>query len=176
MSASSGMGLERSSRFAPHVDWFVCAPHQGVHATRVWAVAERVVDYFHALTAHLDPAVDLWLRDTRTGECWCGELLALPDVRETLGRLRLPLATYGGVECAVYTSEDQLTLTPDLLLIVYARTTRWSFLLDGMGLTERSDMPAAQWESWSAPRAEAPPLSEALAVAVARLGLVRTAA
>ena len=117
----------------------------GVVCTRVGATSERVVDVWHALAASLDPPVDVCVHDVRTGREWQGALLALPDVREAMGRLRLPLAAYGGVEMSVFTDKDQLTLTPEMLLVIYSRTDRWAFLLDGMGLAERSVMPQPAW-------------------------------
>lgn len=171
MRGSGSLGLVEAARFGPQEDWFVSSTHGGVPCLRAWAVAERLVDLFFALSGHLDPAVDVWLRDARAGRTWTGERLALPDVRAEIGRLRLPLASFGGVECSVYTAEDQLTITPDLLLVIYARTGRWSYLLDGFGLKERSEMPAPSWHAWSAPRAPAPPLADAMDAAVARLGL-----
>ena len=46
--------------------------------------------------------------------------------------------TFGGVEFAVYTSDDQLTLNPHLELFIYARTDRWFYLLQGKGLEEQA--------------------------------------
>jgi hypothetical protein len=171
VNASGTVGLDRASRCRTHDDWFVTGTHDGVQSLHVWAVAERLVDLFHALTTHLDPAVDVWVRDRRTGQAWRGNLLALPDVREVIGRLRMPLASFGGVEFSVYTPDDQLTLTPELLLVIYARTTRWSYLLDALGLGERDALPSPSWRAWSAPLAPAPQLADALSAAVSRLGL-----
>ena len=96
-----------------------------------------MVDLFHALTEHLPPAVDVALEDVRSGLSWKGENIALPDVREVIARMKSPLSTFGGVEFAVYTSEDQLTLNPHLELFIYARTDQWFYILQGKGLEER---------------------------------------
>lgn len=160
-------------RFRRDTDWFVVSRYAGVHAARIGTTSERAVDLLPTLATHLDPAVDLYVEDLRDGECWEGLSLALPDVREVLGRLRLPLATYGGVEIALVTAEDQLTLTPELELVVYARTDRWLFLLDGMGLAERAAPPPPVWRGSRASLTPAPDLSAALAAAAERLGLRR---
>jgi hypothetical protein len=36
----------------------------------------------------------------------------------------------------VYSADDQVTLTPDLELFVYARSDRWLYILQGKGLVE----------------------------------------
>ena len=61
----------------------------------------------------------------------------LPDVRDTIARLKLLLARFGGVELSVYTPEDQLTLNPHLELFIYSRTDRWLYLLEGEGWRSR---------------------------------------
>jgi len=132
-------------RFRDGADWFVVAREAALVVVRVGTVAERVVDVWRALAAHLDPAVDVHIADVRTARVWQGALLALSDVRDAMGRLRGPLSAYGGVELSLFTDTDQLTITPELLLVIHARTDRWAFLLDGMGLTERPAMPAPTW-------------------------------
>lgn len=134
-----------TQRFCDGADWFVVAREPALVVVRVGAAAERVVDVWHALAAHLDAVVDVHIADVRTARAWQGALLALPNVRDAMGRLRLPLCAYGGVEFSLFTDTDQLTITPELLLVIYARTDRWAFLLDGMGLAERPAMPAPTW-------------------------------
>lgn len=143
----------------------------GVHEIFAWANAERIVDVLHALTALLDPAIDVCIESRRSGQTWQGELLPLPDVREVLGRLQTPLATYGGVELSVYTPDDQLTLTASLALVIYARSDRWVYLLEAMGFEERDDAPKPAWDADTAPLGEAPELDRALAFVTERLGL-----
>lgn len=167
--------LEQSSlrvpRFRPVPDWFVASETGGVHALFAWSNAERIVNVLHALAAHLDPAVDLVLESSRDGRTWCGELLPLPDVRIALGRLQSPVASYGGVELSIYTPDDQLTLTQALGLVVYARSDRWVYLLEGMGFEERAKAPAPIWELEGAPLGEAPELDRAIALVVEQLDL-----
>jgi hypothetical protein len=160
-------------RFRSGTDGFAFARDGDHYVAHVIANAERVVDLFHALAEHLPPAVDVVIEDVRSQQDWRGEGVALPDVRETIARLKLPLSTFGGVEIAVYTSEDQLTLTPHLELYIYARTERWLYLLKGKGLEERETM---EQRSWRLPRsgfAPAPDLVTAIEGAVERLALAR---
>ena len=63
--------------------------------------AERALDLFHTLSANLPPAVDVAIEDVRRGRTWRGVGLALPDVRDAVARLKLPISAYGGVELAV---------------------------------------------------------------------------
>jgi hypothetical protein len=132
------------------------------------------VDLFHALSEHLPPAVDVAVEEVRGGRRWRGDDVALPDVREAIARLKVPLAVYGGVEFAVYSSEDQLTLTPDLDLYIYARSDRWLYILQGKGLQEADEVRLISWalprEAWRA----APELGDALAAAAERLALQAT--
>ena len=109
--------------------------------------------------------------DIRTGTEWVGFDVALPDVRDALGRLRFPLATYGGVELTVFGPDDQLSLTPELLLVIYSRSDRWYYFLDGLGLAERAAPPMPVWTPRRSELPPSPELSVALSVAVARLGL-----
>ncbi len=162
----------RVPRFRPVPEWFMVRSRGGVHELFAWAVSERVVNVLHALTAQLDPAVDVCIESRRDGRVWRGELLPLPDVREVLGRLQLPLATYGGVEISIYTPDDQLTLTSSLALVIYARSDRWVYLLEGMGFEERKAAPTPVWDADHAPLGDAPELDRALELAVERLALV----
>lgn len=171
MSELTSLAQTGRQRFRDATDWFVVTSHDGVSVTQVGATAERAVDLWHALSAYLDPAVDLRIHDVRTARTWSGALLALPDVRETMGRLRLPLAAYGGVELTVCTGSDQLSLTPEMLLVIYARTDRWAFLLDGLGLVERAALPRPTWiPARHALRPESQ-LEQVLQTAAERLGL-----
>lgn len=171
MSELSSLAQAESVRVRDAGDWFVVSTSDGIVRTCVGATTERVVELWYALSVHLDPAVDVRIHDMRTARIWAGSLLALPDLRETFGRLRLPLSSYGGVELSLFTGDDQLTLTPELLLVIYARTDRWSFLLDGMGLVERGALPRPTWiPSRSVLRPE-PQLELALQTAAERLGL-----
>lgn len=169
-------GVLEPTRFRTGAEWFVAHRRDGVHVLQVGATAERTVDLLHGLTVHLDPAVDVRLTDTRTGRCWHGALLALPDVRAELGRLRQALASYGGVELSVFTGTDQLALTSALQLVIYARTDRWVYLLEGLGLEERDRLPARVWRPELAPHHPVPQLDATLETAARRLGLAEAVA
>src|SRR5580704_11603061 len=77
---------------------------------------------------------------------WRGERVALPDVQDAVGRLKVPLASAGGVELSVFSADDQLTLNPHLELFIYARSDRWYYFLTGMGLEERQILRTKRWK------------------------------
>ena len=160
-------------RFRTSSDGFTFSRDGEVYATHIVANAERVVDLFYALTEHLPPAVDVYAEDLRSDGRWTGEALPLPDVRETIARLKVPLAAYGGVEIAVYTSEDQITLNPDLELFIYARTDRWLYILQGKNLREERMVRTKSWKLRRESFPPAPEISTAVAAAAERLGLQR---
>jgi hypothetical protein len=142
-----------------------------LYETHIVANAERVVDLFYALTEHLPPAIDFVLDDKRTTRAWIGEDIALPDARDAIARMKVPLATYGGVEIDAYSSEDQLTLTAQLELFAYARSDRWLYLLQGKGLEEYGAVADKTWRHRPWDRTAAPVLSEAAEAAAGRLSL-----
>ena len=158
-------------RFRAGTDGFSFIREDDYYAAHVAANAERVVDLFHALTEHLPPAVDVALEDVRSGLSWKGENIALPDVREVIARMKSPLSTFGGVEFAVYTSEDQLTLNPHLELFIYARTDRWLYLLEGKGLEEQRRVRTKSWKIKRQEFPAAPDLVSGVTAAAERLGL-----
>jgi hypothetical protein len=158
-------------RFRVSADGFTFAEEDDHFTAHVVANAERVVDLLYTLSEQLPPAVDVVIDDLRSGRSWKGESVALPDVREALARLKILLARYGGVELAVYTPDDQLTLNPYLELFIYARTDRWLYLLEGKGLEEQ---PRVHTKSWKTNRQQfpaAPDLVNAVTAAAERLGL-----
>jgi hypothetical protein len=157
-------------RFRAGYDSFTFTQSGEIHEARIVANAERVLDLLHALSAHLAPAVDVALEDRRSGRAWGGEGVALPDVRDAVARLKLPLSTYGGVELAIYTPDDQLALTPGLELYIYARSDRWLYILLGKGLVEQDRLTGTRWDP-DTPLPPAPELETALEITVERLGL-----
>ncbi len=163
-----------STRFRSSTDWFVQSVRDDIHVAQIGTNGERAVDLLHALAFHLDPAVDFVIDSVRDGSAWYGSLLALPDVRDAVGRLKLTLSTYGGVELSVYTPDDQLSLTSDLKLVIYSRTDRWLYLLEGMGLEERAALPSAVWRPLASTLIEAPELEASIAAAVERLAMTTT--
>ncbi|MES2522247.1 MAG: hypothetical protein V4617_06070 [Gemmatimonadota bacterium] len=171
MADRSGLTADVAFRFRRDNDWFVAGRRGGFFVAQVGTNSERAVDLLPALALHLDPAVDVYIESLRDGRAWHGTSLALPDVREVVGRLRLPLAMHGGVEVAIVTPDDQLTLTPELQIVVYARTDRWYFLLEGMGLVERASPPAAVWTPSRSGLKPVPDVTNVLEAAADRLGL-----
>jgi hypothetical protein len=158
-------------RFRSGVDGFTFEKEGDHYEAYVGANAERVVDLFYTLSEQLAPAIDCVIEDLRSESSWHGEAIALPDVRDAIARLKVPLATYGGVEFTLYTADDQLTLTPQLELFIYSRTDKWLYLLQGKGLEERASLADRSWRSQSWDRAPAPSLSAAIASAAERLAL-----
>src|SRR6185436_5534491 len=136
-----------------------------IYEAKVVANAERVVDLFYTLSELMAPAVDVFIRDERSQSSWAGQMVALPDVRDAVARLKVPLSTYGGVEVTLFTPEDQITLSPQLELFIYSRSDRWMYLLNSMKLEERL------WGIQSWERAPAPALSDAVAAAADRLSI-----
>jgi hypothetical protein len=163
-------------RFRSGVDEFSFADAGTHYEARVTANAERVVDLLHVLLEHLPPAVDVAIEDVRSGHAWRGYDVALPDVREQVARLKVPLAAYGGVEIAVYSEDDQLALGHDLDLWLFARTDRWLYLLQGKGLEETPASEPERDRLRPDELGDAPELARALALAAERLGLERAGA
>jgi hypothetical protein len=160
-------------RFRSGSDGFTFAQEADHYEAHVAATAERVVDLFHSLSEHLPPAVDVVMDDRRTGRVWSGEAIALPDLRDAVARLKVPLATYGGVEISAYSSDDQLTVTPDLELYAYSHSDRWAYLLQSHGLEEYGQLADKPWRIGSWDRAPAPTLTDAVAAAAERIGLTQ---
>ena len=158
-------------RFRVSADGFTFEQETDIYTAHVVANAERVVDLFYALSEELPPAVDVVIEDFRSGRSWKGESVALPDVRESIARLKVLVARYGGVELAVYTAEDQLTLNPNLELFIYARTDRWLYLLEGKGLEEHTRLRSKSWKTSRQHFPSAPDLVNAVSAAAERLGL-----
>ena len=161
-------------RFRVSADGFTFEREGDLYVARVVANAERVVDLFYALSEQMPPAVDVAIEDLRSGRSWKGEAVALPDVRDSVARLKILLARYGGVEFAVYTGDDQLTVNPHLDLFIYARTDRWLYLLEGKGIEEQSRVRAKSWRVNRQHFPAAPDLVNAITSAADRLGLAPT--
>jgi hypothetical protein len=167
----SPAGRDDAGRFRPMSDWFIASRDGGVYVARIGTTAERALDLMQVLAGYLDPAVDVVIDDVRSATEWLGVDVPLPELRDALGRLRFPLATYGGVELTVVGPDDQLSLTPELLIVIYSRSDRWYFLLDGLGLCERTALPLPTWASSRSALQPSPELAAALTAAAARLGL-----
>lgn len=158
-------------RFRSDADEFTATEGTGYVEIRIAANAERAVDLLNALAEQLPPAIDVYLEDVRARRAWRGTDVALPDVREGIARLKVPLAAYGGVELALYTSDDQITLAPDLTLYVYARSDRWIYVLQSFGLIESRSASRDIYEISRDELGDAPELGDALIAVADRLGL-----
>ena len=156
-------------RFRSGLDGFTFRRDGEVFEARVVTNAERALDLFHNLASSLPPAVDVAIEDRRRDRAWSGVGAALPDVRDAIGRLKLPLAAYGGVELAVYTPDEQLTLTPALELYLHARTDRWLYILLGRGLVEQGRLDGKHLAAHTL--SAAPELAAVVDAVVAQLGL-----
>jgi hypothetical protein len=134
-----------ANRFRADAAVFETRQERGLHVVRVAADMERSIELLYGLAEHLPPVVDFSVECLRSKRRFLGEALSLPEVRETIARLKVPLLASGGVELAVFTSEDQLVLSPMLDLWVYSRTDRWVYLLVGEGLEETAALPSRGW-------------------------------
>ena len=158
-------------RFRPPSDGFTFDEEDGVFRAHVVANAERVVDLFWTLADILGPAVDVHIDDLRSGKSWHGEALPLPDVRDTIARLRLLFARFGGTQISIYTSEDQISLNEHIELYIYSKSDKWLYLLEGRGLEEVSQVQSKSWKIKRQAFPAAPDLVNALVGAAERLGL-----
>jgi hypothetical protein len=162
---------EVAARFRRQGEWSVAAREGALYRHRVHAISERAVELFLHLSARLDAVVDVFIDHPRDGHRWRGTMRFLPEVRETLGRLRWPLGSYGGVELTLVTPDDQVTITTALEVVIYSRTDRWASLLEAEGVAPCIAPPTPVWRpdlvGWSA----APELTAALAIVVDRLNL-----
>lgn len=158
-------------RFHRDSPWYVATQIGDVECRRIHANSERVVDLLHRLASHLDPVVDVIVDDERDEMSWEGALRFLPDVREALGRLRWPLASYGGVEITLVTPDDQLSLMPSLELVIYSRDDRWDRRLAAEGLARLAEAPKPIWRPSVANAAPALELRDALVTLAERLEL-----
>lgn len=147
------------------------ATPDGFYEAHVAANAERAADLIYVLAEHLPPAVELVLTDRRTKQTWHGSDIALPDVRDALARLKIPIATFGGVEISAYTADDQLSLTGALDLYAFGRSDRWLYLLQAKGLEQYGAVSNKPWRGQPWDKSPAPILSTAVAAAVERLSL-----
>jgi len=160
-----------ATRFADPTAVFKCAREGDLYVTNVAATMERSVDLLHSLAEHMPAVVDLSIECVRSGRRFVGEGLSLPEVRETIARLKVPLVQSGGVELTVYTPEDQLALSPMLDLWVYSKSDRWVYLLVGEGLDEVALIEPRTWHVARADFAGAPELVEAVEKTAERLTL-----
>lgn len=153
-------------------DGFTFGDRDGVCEARVMANADRIVELFLALVEHLPPAVSVEIDDLRSGHRWRGDDLALVDVRDAVARLKGVISTHAGIEVSLAGSEDQLTITPNLEIFVFARSDRWLYLLQGKGLRRRRALRERSWRLARGEFAPAPAVTAALHETATRLALV----
>ena len=158
-------------RFRSGVDEFSCRPDGDVWTVHIAAGAERTAELFHELTDEMPAVVSVAITRARDSISWRGETLSLGDVRESMARLRAPIAAVGGFELSVYTPDDQLTLTPQIELYVYARSDRWRYLLQRRGLLERDAIADRRWARSVDDFVPSVEADAAVSAAVDRLGL-----
>ncbi|MEP6780892.1 MAG: hypothetical protein ABJC26_13440, partial [Gemmatimonadaceae bacterium] len=106
-------------RFRSGADWFVASEQPDVQVLRLGANSERAVDLFQGLIGNLATTFDLSIESLRDRLAWRGVDCGRSEVREVIARLKLLLASSGGVEIAAYSADDQLTLTPELEIFIY---------------------------------------------------------
>ena len=95
------------------------------------------------------------------------------NVRDAIARLKVPLATYAGVDITIFTPEDQLSLTAELDLYAFGRSDRWLYLLQALGLERYGAVAEKGWRGQPWDRSPAAVLTTALAAASGRLSLTR---
>jgi hypothetical protein len=164
---------EVAMRFHRDAEWYVASRVRDVHVFRVHANSERIVELFLRLTTHLDDLVELVIAHERDGVSWRATTQFLPTVREALGRLRWPLASFGGTEVSLITEDDQVTLTPWLELVIYSHQAQWREWLEVEGLFPRDQLPTPLFDPRTVPWSPAPELTQALASVVERLKMER---
>lgn len=143
----------------------------GLYTCIIGANSERAVDLLHTLALQFPEAFSVSISSIRERMSWWDNACARTEVRDVLARLKVLLAGFGGVEFAIYTPDDQITLTPELQLIVYARSAKWRAVLLDMGLEEKAETPAPVWCVSRDSLIPAPELSDVLMLAVRRLAL-----
>lgn len=150
---------------------FVFRKEAEVHVAEVALPPEAAVELFSTLLDQMPSQVDFALECLRGGRRFVGEGLHLAEVREAVTRLKVPLVASGGVEVAVYTGEEQVSLSPMLDLWIYARSDRWLYILRGQGLEETPELPRRTWMLGRREFTGAPELVEAVTAAAERLTL-----
>lgn len=158
-------------RFRSGADWFTVSELDGLFTCVIGANSERAVDLLQSLSLEFPETFSVSISSLRERLSWWDNACSRAEVRDVLSRLRVLLAGYGGVEFAIYTSDDQITLTPELQLVIYSRSSKWRALLIDMGLEEKSKAPAPVWCVSRDALIPAPELSDSLMLAVRRLAL-----
>lgn len=155
-------------------DGFSFGKHRsGVYEARLLPNADRAIDLFLSLLESLEPAVDVFIHDWRSAERWTGSDLATGDVRDTIARARQTLARCAGLEISVTTSTEQLALSANLELFIYAVTDRWLYLLQGKGLRRVNGLRPRSWKLQMGEFAASVEAERALRLIVERLRMTQ---
>ena len=158
-------------RFRSGADWFTPSELDGLFTYLIGANSERAVDLMQSLAQRFPESFSVSISAIRERQSWWDNACARSEVRDVLARLKVLLAGYGGVEFAIYTADDQITLTPELQLVIYSRSGKWRDLLLDLGLDELAHAPVPVWCVSRDAIVAAPELSDSLIVAVRRLAL-----
>lgn len=97
-------------------------------------------------------------------------------MRDAIARLKPVLSTFAGAEFTMVAAGEQLTITPNLDVFVYARSDRWLYLLQGKGLRRVPKLRPRSWRLRSGEFAPSAEMSQALHLAAQRLGLATNSA
>jgi len=160
-----------AARFRSDAPVFTTGLEPGLHVVRVAAGMARSIELLHALSGQMPPVVDFSIECLRSRRRFVGDGLSLGEVRETVARLKVPLLASGGVELAVFNSDDQLVLSAMLDLWIYSRTDRWVYLLVGAGLEQVETIPPRPWSVARDEFTGAPDMVAAVEKAAERLTL-----
>lgn len=166
-------GVDETAQCRRDVEWFTSSIAESVYVTTIGGSAERLVKLYFELALHVSPLVDLAIVSFRNNAAWRGDAVATTDVVAALERARWLLAAHGGVEVTAYTEADQLSLTPELGIVIYARSERWAELLVTLGLAQRQEPRLAGWTPRRQTLREVGELTEILTTVVTRLNLRR---
>ena len=142
-----------------------------VHVAEIFAEPERSVELFASLIDELPQQIDLTIWCARSGERFAGEGRFRSEVDEGLRALLPAVAAVGGVEIALYSAEDQLTLSLSAELWVYTRSPRWPLVLASRGLVERTTADRRSWTVNAGDFCGAPHVIQAVCEVAERLTL-----
>jgi len=158
-------------RFRLGLDGFTFVKEPEYYAAHVVTGAVRATGLFGALLAHMPTVVDVAVDDRHSQRSWAGEQIPLAGVQDAVSRLKGRLSSAGGVEIAVYTKDDQITLNPQVEIFVYARSDRWREVLVRQGLVQRKVVATRSWKIGRREFEPVPDLTTDLEAAAAGLGL-----
>lgn len=162
---------DEDSRFRRDAEWFISSVSGSICVTTIGGTAERLLELYLELIVRVAQEVDLAIVSVRNDAAWRGDAVAVRDIVQAFERARLELVAYGGVEVTVSTDEDQVSLTPELGIVIYARTARWAEVLRSFRVLERQVPPPSVWRLHHVALTEVGALTESLAVVVDRLQL-----